>query len=247
MPKKTPAIAYTRVSTPRQADLGAGLDLQKASIQAFADRAGFEIIEWHSDTHTGVGEESIKNRPGIAEALKRQQATRYPLLVDAFDRVSRNTSTIEALARKGRLHIISCRNDYSDEVAVMIAKTSYAQAKAERISKATKRGLQLARERGVTLGNTKNLEEAQKKGAESNRAKTNAFDKKLAPIIREIAADRKLSRAEIAAELNKRGFSTSRGKPWSASNIRRLLERISKREEADRQGIYENDPNWGAF
>ncbi|MCK7611126.1 recombinase family protein [Roseibium sediminicola] len=247
MPKKTPAIAYTRVSTKRQKDQGAGLDLQMTSIEAFADRAGFEIVDRFSDAHTGVGEDSIKNRPGIIAALNRQRETRYPILVDNFDRISRNTNSIQRLASEGRLHVIACRNDHSDKAAVMIAETSYAQARAERISKSTKRGLQMARERGVTLGNTKNLKEAQKKGAEANRAKAEAFDKELAPIVSEITADRKLSRAEVAAELNKRGLTTSRGKPWSANNIRRLLDRIQSTEETKAREAYESDPNWGAF
>jgi len=247
MLKKDRAIAYTRVSTQRQKDQGAGLELQMTSIRAFAEQLGKEIVGTFSDAHTGAGEESLSNRPGLQKALEMSRATGYPIIVDHLSRLSRHTDTVDMLVSKEKYNILRARTAYGSERAVMIAEAKRSEAERELISQTTKRALQEAKKRGVKLGNRTNLSEAQKKGAEANRAKAESFDKELAPVVSEITSDRSLTRAEIAAELNKRGLTTSRGKPWSASNIRRLMERIGKLQEAERQAAYMINPDWGAF
>ena len=247
MPKISRAIAYTRVSTKGQRDHGAGLDLQMTSIHAYAEQLGIEIVDAFSDAHTGAGEESVNNRPGLRKALEKSRSTGYPIIVDHLSRLSRHTDTVDLLVSKEKLDILRARSAYSDERAVMIAEAKRNEAEREHISEATKRALQEAKKRGVKLGNRKNLDEAQKKGAEANRAKAEAFDNELAPVVTEITADRNLSRAEIASELNKRGLTTPRGKPWTAASLRRPLERIKGLEEVRRQEAYEGNPEWGAF
>jgi DNA invertase Pin-like site-specific DNA recombinase len=99
----TTAIAYVRVSTDRQADSGAGLAAQRASIESFARSAGITITAWHEDAGVS-GAAGIDARPGLAAAIAslRKGDT---LLVAKRDRIARDSflsAVIErAVTRKG--------------------------------------------------------------------------------------------------------------------------------------------------
>src|SRR5262245_18435799 len=97
MPKTKNAFAYIRVSTRQQGENGNGLDLQMARIKAYAKAAGLTIVDTFRDVQTGVGEESIRKRPGIVAAAKKSQELGIPILVDGLDRVSRNRKKLDEL------------------------------------------------------------------------------------------------------------------------------------------------------
>lgn len=248
---KKPAIAYMRVSTTGQAETGAGLDLQRISIGAFAREARFDIIETFRDAQSGVGEDSVQARSGLKAAIEKSRELNCPILVDGLDRFARNTKALEAMVLDGRLNVISTRHGEDAQRAVIIAAGARAQAEAERISRTTKEGLQRARDRGVTLGNTKNLEEARQNAIRSNKDKADKLTQELRPIIQEIRTYRKLTRAQIAEELNRRGHRSPRGILWSAVTIRPQLERIAAweaEEEAQKEReLYRDNPNFGIF
>jgi L-2-hydroxyglutarate oxidase LhgO len=111
----------------------------------------------------------------------------------------------------------------------------------------TSEGIRRAKELGVIFGNQKNLSEAQKKGAQSNRNAAKARQQKLAPIIAGIRAQGVHSGAEIARHLNRRGNRTVRGQEWTDQNLRRLLRQID-RDQKDRalsDAADQKNPNWG--
>ncbi|WP_246398471.1 recombinase family protein [Mycobacterium vicinigordonae] len=55
-------IAYVRVSTDEQAASGAGLEAQRAAIEAEAARRGWTIVGWHADTGIS-GSKRVEQRP----------------------------------------------------------------------------------------------------------------------------------------------------------------------------------------
>ncbi|MBE7195408.1 MAG: recombinase family protein, partial [Gordonia polyisoprenivorans] len=61
------ALGYVRVSTEEQAQSGAGLAAQRATIEAEAARRGLTIVAWHADE--GISGKAIANRPGLADAV----------------------------------------------------------------------------------------------------------------------------------------------------------------------------------
>ncbi|MEH6717535.1 MAG: recombinase family protein [Aurantimonas endophytica] len=245
MGKKKQAIAYLRVSTSGQAEAGAGLDLQRIRIDTFAREAGFAIAHAFSDAQSGVGEDSAAKRPGLRDAVALSIETGWPILVDGLDRFSRNTRKLEAMVLDGRLEVISTKSGESPARAVVIAEAQRAQAEAERISRTTKEGLQKARARGVTLGNTKNLDEARQLGIASNKSKAERMTRGLMPIVQEIRAGGKATKAQIADELNRRGYRSPRGAPWTATTIRPQLERIAGWESAS--DANSDNPLYGMF
>lgn len=244
------AIAYTRVSTAGQLENGSGLDLQMTAIKAFANAAGYEIVETFSDAHTGVGEDSITDRPGVQAALETARRTGWAVLVDGLDRLSRHSKTLENLIADHGARVLSVRDGEAPARAVLIARAARAQEEAERISATTREGLARARQNGVLLGNRTNLPEAQKLGAERNRIRAGERASDLAPIIWEVLASGKSTHGEVAAELNRRGIFTPRGKAWTAASIRRPLARIKEIQriaDANSSNSDSKNPLWGIF
>ena len=255
MPSTNKAVAYLRVSTNRQKEEGGGLQLQAESIQAYADEAGIEILHVFSDAYSGVGEDSYRKRSGLREALEMARKKGVPVIVDSLSRLSRHTATVNDIITKENIDVIVARDESSDRRAVLVAQARRDQAHAERISQQTKLGLQRAKERGAKLGNRTNLDEAQKMGAAVNKQKAEQAAQELAPVVDKIKQRGLGTKGEIASELNKLGYRTVRGGEWSATNIRRLLERIEAHKELKTSAsnsktsvsTYKSNPDWGMF
>ena len=64
------AIGYTRVSSDKQAESGAGIAAQAAAIKSYAKQAGIELVESYSDDGIS-GAAGIEGRPGLAAAIGR--------------------------------------------------------------------------------------------------------------------------------------------------------------------------------
>ena len=248
MVRQREAIAYTRVSTDGQANGGMGLQLQRKTVEAYAQAAGYKVVEIFSDTHSAVGSQSIENRQGMRSAMKLAQAKKIPVIVDELSRISRNTKNLEVFMERSGIKILSARGGGRNERAVIIATVRRAQAEAERISETTRVGLVRARERGVRLGNQTNLGEAQKKGASVNRGKAAQQAEQLAPVIAQLKAGGRLTKSAIADGLNLLGYCARGGGPWTAVTIRRVLDRVAEMErlESVRRAV-ESNPNFGRF
>ena len=86
------AISYLRVSTDEQTESGAGLAAQADACQAYAQRAGLEVVASYSDESIS-GAAGLDKRPGLLEAIaglgrgdvlvvaKRDRLGRDPIVV----------------------------------------------------------------------------------------------------------------------------------------------------------------------
>ncbi|MFG5121735.1 recombinase family protein [Methylorubrum sp. POS3] len=246
-----PAIAYLRVSTLKQGEEGHGFELQMTRIREFARHAGYEVVETFRDAHTGMGEGSVKERPGAIEAIRFSHTHSCPIIVDGLDRFSRNTKRLEELITQGKLTVISAKSGNGASRAVIMGEAARGQREGELISQSTKRALQKLKEQGIQLGNRTNLPEAQAMGATANKAKADKLARALLPDIQTLRQAGKKTAQEIAGGLNELGRRTSRGELWKATNIRRVLARADElmgtqkhQEQAKR---YDKNPLWGAF
>ena len=97
-----------------------------------------------------------------------------------------------------------------------------ALAEKERrlISARTKAALAAAKDRGQRLGRN-----GAERLAPAYRAQAVERAQVLAPVMAEIKATGASSLREIAAGLNARGIQTAQGKPWSAMQVKRVMER----------------------
>ncbi|MGE8584799.1 MAG: recombinase family protein [Agrobacterium tumefaciens] len=96
------AIGYIRVSTDKQGELGIGLEAQRASISAYSDVYGIEIIEWFQDVASGRGEKNLAVRKELNKALDFTEENKVDLLADGLDRLSRHKKPSSASCARGK-------------------------------------------------------------------------------------------------------------------------------------------------
>ena len=90
-------VGYVRVSTAEQADSGAGLEAQRAAIVGEVKRRGWEVVGICEDAN-GVSGKSMRNRPGLADALEMiEGGSAGGLIVAKLDRLSRSLLDFAAL------------------------------------------------------------------------------------------------------------------------------------------------------
>lgn len=203
------ALAYLRVSTAEQVDSGAGLDAQRATVTAEAERQGWSV-EFVVDA--GLSGATLA-RPALLDALSRLDAGDADVLVAAkLDRVSRSVHDFSGLLdrahRSGwRLVLLDSGVDTSTAPGEMVANMLASAAQYERrlISQRTKDALAAKRAAGVRLGRPSVLS---------------------TDVIRRIVTERAKGQGlrVIAEGLTVGGVATARGGPaWSTSSVQAVL------------------------
>jgi hypothetical protein len=109
---------------------GLGIDAQRATVIAYADRKGLSIVEEFCDE--GVSAKSLKGRPAALAALEAVRTGKAGgLLVAKMDRLSRSVvdgaSLMEQAAREGwKLHFADLDIDTSTPAGVRVSRLAEA-------------------------------------------------------------------------------------------------------------------------
>lgn len=228
------AIAYVRVSTEHQAANGISLDGQTIQIRRFAKEIGFKIMKVMRESASAMGD-SIENRPVLREAADLSDRKGWPIIVASFDRFTRNLAKAENLVLKNKLHIISASNGPDADYLVLRSQAARAQKEGREIGRRTREGLAKAKARGTRLGNTVNLDEAQRKGADANRVLARQRAEEFARMLAEARQLGAQTADQIASTLNRAGYSTARGGPWTSANVYRVLRQLKPSGRGERQ------------
>ena len=213
-------VIYTRVSTEEQGRSGLGLEAQRRDIDIFLTNYSeepWEVIGEFQDVLSGKNDD----RPQLASALKTVRETGAELLVAKLDRLSRKVSFIAALMDdpKVRLRVASMPNADKFQLHIYAA---LAEQERDFISKRTKAALQMAKEKGVKLGG---LRDKTMKRNEAIQRKANAEAEKVMKVIGPLREAGQTLMA-IATTLNDMEVKTSRGGNWTATQVKRVLERV---------------------
>ncbi len=240
------AVAYIRVSTDNQGEGGIGLEAQRASIRAYADASGVEIIEWFHDVASGRGDKNLERREGLNKALDFAEKNNVDLLVDGLDRLSRHTKTSEHIMRERKVAVVSVSDERTKDPLVLASRAARAEYEGEQISKRTKLALNRKKAEGAKLGNRTNLPEAQRLGAASNKRRAEEKANEIASAIRKYDWQH-LSVPALADALNGLGVKTSRGKPWSAGSLRKPHKAAIEALRSSTTIEYLRDPDFGRF
>lgn len=240
------AVAYIRVSTDNQGEAGIGLEAQRASIRAYANASGVEIIEWFQDIASGRGADNLARREGLKQALAFAEKNNADLLVDGIDRLSRHKKTVEHIVRERKVAIVSVSDERTKDPLVLASRAARAELEGDQISQRTKQALSQKKASGTPLGNRKNLPEAQKLGADANKRRAEEKIREIANLM-ETNGWQSLSLPALVNVLNGMGMKTNRGGLWTAAALRKprraALETLTKAADA----TYQNNPNYGAF
>lgn len=218
MGKKTPYIAYYRVSTARQGQSGLGLEAQREAVSRFlaAQNAGPEQpVGEYTEVESG---KRSKNRPQLLAALAQCRKLKATLVIAKLDRLARNVHFISGLMETG-VEFVAVDMPKANKLTVHIM-AAMAEFEAQAISQRTKAALEAARARGAQFGNPR--------WSESIEAARKA--KGLIPPAPAIVEMMEKHRAEgltlraIADRLNALGLRTPKGSAWYASTVRGALE-----------------------
>ncbi len=152
------AVAYLRVSTAEQADSGAGLDAQRATVEAECARRGWTLTAVYVDA--GASGKSLDGRPQLAEALAAvDNGTAAALVVAKLDRLSRSVrdaaGLLERAQRAGWALVASDLGvDTSTPAGEAMANVmaSFGQLERRMIGARTRDALAAKRAAGVRLG-----------------------------------------------------------------------------------------------
>ena len=246
--KRTPkeAVAYTRVSTEEQGIVGIGLEAQQAAIRAYADMADISIFEWFEDVASGRGEKNLVGRPNLIIAMGLAKKNKAALLVYSYDRLSRDSKTIDDIIQVRRVNVISVSDERTEDPLVLASRAARAELEGKLISERTKRALQDLKASGMVLGNQTNLPEAQKLGAAANVDRSEKKAIEIADAIRDHDLHHLTVRA-LADSLNALGIQTGRGKLWTVAALRRPHRAAMKALRKARLDDYQQHPGFGLF
>lgn len=213
-------VTYKRVSTADQGKSGLGLEAQDRDIAIFLDtysEVPFEVIGEFTDILSGTDDE----RPELAKAIDLVKRSEAELLVAKLDRLSRKVSFIATLMDDPKVKLRVASMPYADKFQLHIY-AALAEQERDFISKRTKAALAEAKSRGQKLGG---LRDKTMKRNEAVKANAKARAEKVAGIVQPLRSAGKSLR-EIAEHLDRADVKTARGGTWSASQVKRVLERL---------------------
>ena len=224
--KLTPALAYMRTSSA--ANVGADKDSEKrqrAAIEAFAKRAGYEIINWYYDEAVS-GADRIEDRPGFTELLERLAGNGVDtIIVETANRFARDLIVQEMghhMLREEGVQLIAADSPNAflenTPTAKMIRQVLGAVSEFEKGTLVAK--LRGARERkrretGKCEGRKKHVEVKGRKGAVAMAKKLHRASPK---------TGKRMSLRKISVALAEAGHLNEHGRPFHSESIKRMVE-----------------------
>jgi DNA invertase Pin-like site-specific DNA recombinase len=226
--EKPTALAYLRTSSAT--NVGGDSDVrQRAAIERFAASAGYELVGEHYDAAVS-GADPVETRPGFAAMLDRIEGdgVRVVLIEDA-SRFARSIVAQELglLVMQARgVRVLTASGDdltaSDDPGRVMMRQVAGAFAEYEktrlvqklkgaRDRKSTETGRRIEGRRGYRLHNPELVREVRRLARKS-------------PLTGEARSLR-----QIADDLAALGHVNSKGQPFAANQVRRLLDRSPDR------------------
>ncbi|MSX03015.1 MAG: resolvase [Actinobacteria bacterium] len=206
------AIGYTRVSTEQQAASGLGLEAQQQAISEAALRLGVVLVRTFTDELSG--KLGFEDRPALSDALNAMKRGDV-LIVARRDRLGRdvvNVALVERLvARRGGRVVSAAGEGNGDDVGALLQRRiidAFSEHERLLIGQRTAAALKAKRDRGERNGNLPFGFRA-----DGQTLVAHADEQLVLAVLRELRQEGLTLRA-IAAELNRRGFTTRRGSAW---------------------------------
>lgn len=222
----TTAVCYYRVSTTKQGVSGLGIEAQKESAANYCKQHGLDIIDEFEEVQSG----GKNDREMIAAALRKCKLTHSRLVVAKLDRISRDIGFIDELQKSGIKFVCADMPEANDTMIQFMSV--FAQYERKMASDRTKAALAAKKEQGVKLGSPQ-LDKARQAIPADTLERANAARSQKAiewssDVLQEIeiaAAEGCTSFKQIADWLNSKGIKTRRGKEYSPTAVKRVVDR----------------------
>lgn len=169
------------------------------------------------------------DRPVLTKAIAHANRSGATLIIAKLDRLARNVHFLSGLMESG-VDFIACDNPHANRLTIHIL-AAVAEDEAQRISERTKTAMAAYKARGGTLGTLVNLTAAgrskgQPRGTARVKELARAAYADLIPLMRGNRS-RGASLRGIAKTLNDQGHTLRGGGPWTAIQVKRVLDRYS--------------------
>jgi DNA invertase Pin-like site-specific DNA recombinase len=251
-PDGKPLVAYYRVSTQKQGESGLGLEAQQAIVEGYGRASGRKIIAAYVEVESGADD----SRPELARAEAHARRASATVAVAKLDRISRDVHFVTGLQKRG-VDWIDCGSPHDDpfirnikasfaeeERKKISGRVGDALAAFKANGRVPKRirdmypggvppevAERYAGKLGAAHPDCRKLTAEQsaagrRRSAVVRRDRAAAAYVDLVPAMRELRAEGRSDRA-IAAELNRQGHSTRRGRPWNGVQVARVLDRAA--------------------
>lgn len=214
------AVVYLRVSTDKQGLNGLGMDAQRAMVAQLITARAMTVVEEFAEVESG----KRSDRPQLTNAIALCRRSKATLVIAKLDRLARNAAFVLNLRDSG-VDFVACDMPDANKLTIGIMAL-IAEQEREWISERTAAGLAAAKRRGTKIGNPR-IAAARKLAVAANRKQADAFALSLADAVRGIEQTGVTSLRGMAECLNRRGFTTPRGKQFQATSVKNLLHRIS--------------------
>jgi len=233
MMSRRKVVGYIRVSTERQAEEGAGLEVQERAIRKFAKDQGFVLVEVLRDEGVSGTLEAAK-RPGLQAAIKALRAGQASgLIVHRLDRLARVLHVQEAtfaLAWRAGAAVFSVdsgeiRQDDPDDpmrTAIRQMMGVFAQLDRSTVTQRLRQGKAVKKAAGAWVGGVPSYGMR----AEDKSLRTDAGEAAAVALIRQLRKGG-TSYRDICKALEDGGHRPRRAASWKPETVRRIAARTS--------------------
>lgn len=219
-------IGYVRVSTEKQADEGASLDVQRRKLDCYCELHDHELVDVYTDA--GASGKNM-NREGLRAALDAlDDGDAAGLVVYKLDRLTRSTADLGRLLERFEdighdLKSVAESLDTSTAAGRMVVRMLGVVAEWERetIAERTSTALQAKADRGEYTGGK--IPFGKRLADDDRRLEDNPEEQAILDEIRRLRAEG-LSLRAVADELNKRGVARRNGNDWHHVAVSRVVK-----------------------
>lgn len=221
-------ILYARVSTEDQKRSGLGLEAQLEDMQNFCKLHNLQIIDTCEEYVSGKYD--LDRRPVLKGAFEMADRIKdCYILTSKLDRLSRRESFIHGLLDKGR-KFMSVETGINCSPLEISLRSMIAQEERRKIAERVKAAMAAKKARGEPMGThlprvRAAIPKANKLSAAATQAEADAFAEFMRPNIERMRKSG-MSVNAIAADLNKYGTKTARGRTWHAKTVCNLMGRL---------------------
>jgi DNA invertase Pin-like site-specific DNA recombinase len=224
-------IAYYRVSTDRQGHSGLGIEAQRETVRRhLTGTGGYPPVAEFVETESG----RKVNRLELGKALASCRVHGATLIIAKLDRLARNQMFLMGLVDSG-VDVVFCDFPSIPVGAagrfMLQQMAAVAELEAGLISERTKAALKakVARDGQWDRKAKHHLVAGagQKAAVEAVKAKASGRANDLASHLQGLKANGTTSLSALAVALNGEGVATARGGKWTATAVKRVLDRVA--------------------
>jgi DNA invertase Pin-like site-specific DNA recombinase len=223
------AVAYYRVSTPRQGKSGLGLDAQQVFVNALTQSTDITIEKEFFEIESG----KKNNRRVLKQALSYCRKHRLMLIFAKTDRLGRDAFYIAKLIIDSGVKFIAADKPHATPLDIL-EDGIRAHREGEAISKRTAECLQAAKRRGVKLGENAKLMVMENRYSREKKAR------KMKPIVERLRKEEGFrSERQLMKAFRQQKIRPPREKGnWHPSTVHSILVSINDLSNYMKQDSY---------